>query len=71
MTKKEMIDYIEKTGRVIDFDRNYLMKKLKKEIEWLYNVVKEQEENQKIGVDKRQPKWYNKYRKKEIRSTTL
>ena len=25
----------------------------------------------KIGVDKRQPKWYNKYRKKEIRSTTL
>lgn len=47
MTKKEMIDYIEKTGRVIDFDRNYLMRKLKKEIEWLYNVVKTQEEKSK------------------------
>ena len=42
-----MIDYIEKTGRVIDFDRNYLMRKLKKEIEHLYNVVKEYEEKSK------------------------
>jgi hypothetical protein len=47
MTKKEMIDYIEKTGRVIDFDRNYLMRKLRKEIEELYNWIKEQEEKSK------------------------
>lgn len=47
MTKKEMIDYIEKTDRVIDFDRNYLMRKTKKEIEYLYNVVKKQEEKSK------------------------
>ena len=47
MTKKEMIDYIEKTGRVVDFDRNYLMRKLRKEIEELYNWIKEQEEKSK------------------------
>ena len=36
MTKKEMVDYIEKTGLVIDFDRKYLMRKLKPQLESLY-----------------------------------
>lgn len=44
MTKKAMVDFIEKTNRVIDFDRNFLMRKTKKELEELYLVVKEQEE---------------------------
>lgn len=39
-----MVDFIEKTNRVIDFDRNFLMRKTKKELEELYLVVKEQEE---------------------------
>jgi hypothetical protein len=44
MTKKAMVDFIETTNRVIDFDRNFLMRKTKKELEELYLVVKEQEE---------------------------
>jgi hypothetical protein len=37
MTKKILVDEIEKTGIVVDFDRNYLMRKDKKYLEWLYN----------------------------------
>lgn len=37
MTKKEMVDFIEKTGMVIDFDYNYLMRHSKAYIESLYN----------------------------------
>ena len=37
MTKKMLIDEIEKTDMVVDFDRNYLMKKDRKYLEWLYN----------------------------------
>lgn len=37
MTKTEMLDFIEKTGMIIDFDRNYLMKKTKARIVVLYN----------------------------------
>lgn len=36
MTKKEILDYIEKTKLVIDFDRNYLMRKSKSYLECLY-----------------------------------
>ena len=36
LTKKEMVDYIEKTGLVINFDRKYLMRKLKPDLERLY-----------------------------------
>lgn len=37
MTKTEMLDFIEKTGMIIDFDRNYLMRKTKDHIIDLYN----------------------------------
>lgn len=39
MTKKEMIDFIESTGMVIDFDRNYLMRRDKKHIQRLYELA--------------------------------
>ena len=38
MTKAEMIDFIETTGMIIDFDRNFLMRKLKKDIIRYYNM---------------------------------
>ena len=37
MTKAMMIDVIEKSGMVVDFDRKYLMKKDKQYLERLYN----------------------------------
>lgn len=37
MTKAKMLDFIEKTGMVIDFDRKYLMRRSKEYIEDLYN----------------------------------
>jgi hypothetical protein len=37
MTKKMMIDEIEKTNMVINFDRKYLERKDYKYLEWLYN----------------------------------
>jgi len=38
MTKKAMIDFIEKTGIIVNFNRNYLNKHyLKSDIEKLYN----------------------------------
>lgn len=36
LTKKMMVDYIEQTGLVVDFNRNYLMRKDKEYIEGLY-----------------------------------
>lgn len=39
MTKKEMLDFIETTGLIIDFDRNYLMRKDKKYIQHLYELA--------------------------------
>ena len=39
MTKKEMLDFIESTGMIIDFDRNYLMRKDKKYIRCLYELA--------------------------------
>lgn len=36
MTKKAMIDTIEKSGMVVDFSRSYLNHKLKTDIERLY-----------------------------------
>lgn len=39
MTKKEMLDFIETTGMVIDFDRNCLMRKSKKDIQRLYELA--------------------------------
>ena len=37
MTKTEMLNFIETTGMVIDFDRKYLMRKSKDYIKGLYN----------------------------------
>ena len=41
MTKTEMIDFIETTGMIIDFDRNFLMKKSKTDIIRYYNMAVE------------------------------
>lgn len=45
MTKKAMIDYIETTNLVLDFDRKYLMRQPKLYIERLYNHCKKVIEN--------------------------
>lgn len=37
MTKAKMLDFIEKTGMVINFDRKYLMRRSKEYIVDLYN----------------------------------
>lgn len=37
MTKKEMIDVIEKSGMVINFSRSYFMGLLKSKVEKFYN----------------------------------
>lgn len=37
MTKAKMLDFIESTGMVIDFDRKYLMRKSKEYIKGLYD----------------------------------
>ena len=39
MTKATMINYIETTNMIINFNRNYLMSKSKAEIERLYNMA--------------------------------
>ena len=39
MTKEKMLNFIEKTGMVVDFDRKYLMRKSKKYIESLYDAA--------------------------------
>jgi hypothetical protein len=39
MTKGKMLDFIEKTGLVIDFDRKYLMRRSKSYIEGLYTAA--------------------------------
>lgn len=39
MTKTEMLNFIETTGMVIDFDRKYLMRKSKKYITDLYETA--------------------------------
>lgn len=39
MTKEKMLDFIEKTGMVVDFDRKYLMRKSKESIERLYDMA--------------------------------
>ena len=37
MTKTALIDAIEKSGLIVDFDRNYLMRKNKSYLTDLYN----------------------------------
>lgn len=39
MTKERMLDFIEKTKMVIDFDRKYLMRKSKSYITGLYDAA--------------------------------
>ena len=39
MTKEKMLNFIETTGMVIDFDRKYLMKKSKAYIQGLYDAA--------------------------------
>ena len=40
MTKERMLDFIEKTGMIIDFDRKYLMRHSKTYIIGLYDAAK-------------------------------
>lgn len=39
MTKTKMLDFIEKTGICVDFDRKYLMRKSKQYICGLYDAA--------------------------------
>ena len=39
MTKKQMLDFIETTGMVVDFNRNFLMKRSKEYIKGLYDMA--------------------------------
>lgn len=39
MTKTAMVNFIETTGMIINFDRKYLMRKSKADIERLYNAA--------------------------------
>ena len=39
LTKIKMLDFIEKSNMIIDFDRNYLMRKSKDYIQKLYNAA--------------------------------
>lgn len=42
LTKSAMLDYIEKTGMIINFDRQYLMRtRLKEDIERYYEQAQE------------------------------
>ena len=47
MTKTEMINYIEMSNMVIDFDRKYLMRKSKSHIQDLYDKAIAYVERQK------------------------
>ena len=47
MTKSEMLDFIEKTGMIIDFNRNFLMQKSKDKIQDYYERAKIYESNKK------------------------
>lgn len=40
MTKAKMVKFIEETGLVVDFDRNYLMRMLKSDLTRLYEHCK-------------------------------
>ena len=51
MTKGKMLDFIEKTGMVIDFDRKYLMRRDKDYIKGLYDSAV-MYQARKIGVAK-------------------
>ena len=39
MTKKQMVEAIEQTGKCLDFNRNYLMKQPKNFVEKIYNTT--------------------------------
>lgn len=39
MTKTKMLDFIESTGMIINFDRKYLMRRSKDYIEGLYDAA--------------------------------
>lgn len=39
MTKRQMVDAIEQTGKCLDFNRNYLMRKPKDFVEKVYNIT--------------------------------
>lgn len=39
MTKKEMLDFIEKTGLITDLDKKYLMIKSERYIKGMYDVA--------------------------------
>lgn len=39
MTKKQMVEAIEQTGKCLDFNRSYLMKQSKNFVERIYNTT--------------------------------
>lgn len=39
MTKRQMVEAIEQTGKCLDFNRNYLMKQPKNFVEKIYNTT--------------------------------
>ena len=39
MTKEKMLNFVEKTGMVVDFDRKYLMRKSKSYLQGLYDAA--------------------------------
>ena len=47
MTKKEMLNFIEKTGIIVNFNRNYLMTLSKDTIQDYYERAKIYESNKK------------------------
>ena len=49
MTKKAMVEYIEKTNLVVNFNKNTLMTKSKSQITALYEMCKR---NYEKGLDK-------------------
>ena len=48
MTKKQMIDYIENSGMVIDFSRAYYMSRRKEFVERHYNMAVEYNRRKKV-----------------------
>lgn len=39
MTKKQIIDLLKTSNKIVDFDKNYLMRQSKKRLENFYNSI--------------------------------
>lgn len=51
ITKKAMIDFIEKSGKVINFSRSYFNHLLKWQVEYTYNHIKQWIEEHNETID--------------------